>query len=342
MLNKRIDSWLIISLLLSATMLLNCSSSPQNSVMEKDALTLSSKIPMPDVSGRIDHIAYDAATHRAFVAALGNNTVEVVDLRTKKVAHSIRDLKEPQGIVYIPSSNRLVVANGDDGIVIFFDATTFQILSSVALKSDADNVRYDATSNLIYVGYGSGSIASIDAGTMKQTTGIPLDGHPESFQLAKQKNRLYVNVPDENKIQVADLTTHKVIANWKNTSASSNFPMALDENNNRLFVGCRSPAKLRVIDTKTGNELAVLNCAGDADDVFYNATDSLIFVSGGSGYIDVFKSENQNKISLINHITSASGARTSLWLPDEKKLLLAVPARSGNEAQLWIYDFKNY
>ena len=329
-------------MLTRAVMLLNCSSSTQNSAMEKDVFTLSARIPMPEVSGRIDHIAYDAATHRAFVAALGNNTVEVVDINGKNIAHTITGLKEPQGIAYLPATNRLIVANGDDGSCIFFDATTFKIIITIDLKGDADNVRYDPGSGLLNVGYGSGGIAIIDANTMKETARIPLDGHPESFQLDKQENRLYVNVPDENKIQVADLTTRKIIANWKNSTASSNFPMALDENHNRLFVGCRSPAKLRVIDTKTGNDLAAVKCVGDADDVFYNAADSLIFVSGGSGYIDVFKSESQNKISLINHIASAIGARTSLWLPDEKKLLLAVPARSGNEAHLWIYDFKTY
>jgi len=67
-----------------------------------------------------------------------------------------------------------------------------------------------------------------------------LDGHPESFQLSKKQNRLHINVPDADEIEVADLSSHSVIAKWKNTNASSNFPMALDEQNNRLFIGCRS------------------------------------------------------------------------------------------------------
>lgn len=341
MLHKRTSFLTSLSLLLIATMLLNCASSSQNPAMEKDVLMLSAEIPLPNVSGRIDHIAYDAVHHLAFIAALGNNTVEVADLNAKKAVHTITGLKEPQGILYIPASNRLVVANGDDGTCIFFDATAFQILTSLDLKGDADNVRYDAGSGLLYVGYGSGGIAIIDAATMKQTASISLDGHPESFQLDKKQNRLYVNVPDAGKIQVADLTTGKVIANWKNTSASSNFPMAADEENHRLFVGCRRPAKLRVIDTKTGSDLAVTNCVGDADDVFYNATDSLIFISGGNGYIEVFRSESQNKFTLINKIVTRDGARTCVWLPNENKLLLAVPARNGKEAALWIYDFKS-
>jgi DNA-binding beta-propeller fold protein YncE len=72
-------------------------------------------IPLPNVEGRIDHFGIDVAGQRLFVAALGNNTVEVLDLRQGKRLTTITGLKEPQGIFYVPNSNRLFVANGDDG-----------------------------------------------------------------------------------------------------------------------------------------------------------------------------------------------------------------------------------
>ena len=105
----------------------------------------------------------------------------------------------------------------------FFDAKNFSQLSSIDLKDDADNIRYDATTNLLYIGCGSGAIAIIDANTMKQVASIPPDGHPESFQLSKKQNRIYINVPDADEIEVADLSSRSVIAKWKNTNASSNF-----------------------------------------------------------------------------------------------------------------------
>lgn len=274
--------------------------------------------------------------HLAFIAALGNNTVEVVNINTKELVHTIKGFKAPQGIAYLPSSNRLVVANAGAGIVNFFDAYDFKIIASVDLKDDADNVRYDASENLIYVGYGSGRIAIIDANTMKLISQIQLDGHPESFQIDKKQNRLYINVPDADEIEVADIATKKVINKWKNTTASSNFPMALDEGNNRLFIGCRNPATLKILDTKTGKDIQSLSCSGDADDVFYDAEKNLVFVSAGHKYIDVFKN-NGTQLTHINHIVTSSGARTSLLLPSEKKLLLAVPAHGNNLASLWIY-----
>ncbi len=325
----------LISALLIFFISFNCSPPGSNMNAEDSILTLTAKITMPGVGGRIDHITYDPINHLAFVAALGNNTIEVINTNTKQVVHTIKGLHEPQGVAYIPSLQRLVVANGDNGECIFFETKNYTQISLVDLKHDADNIRYDATTNLLYSGYGSGGIAIIDAGTMKQIASIPLDGHPESFQLDKKQNRIYINVPDADEIEVADLSSHTIAAKWKNINASSNFPMALDEENHRLFVACRSPATLRMIDTQTGKDIQSIDCSGDADDVFYYA-DSLVFVSAGKGFIDVFKAGKQ--LQHIDHVPTSSGARTSLLLPSENKLLLAVPARNGNPAALWIYS----
>jgi YVTN family beta-propeller protein len=318
---------------------LNCNSQVLNNYAEKEKLTLVSKIVLPSVRGRIDHITFDAINHLAFIAALGNNTVEVVNTATRQVVYTIKGLHEPQGVIYIPSLKKLTVANGDNGDCIFFDAKNYTQSGIVHLKRDADNIRYDAASQLLYVGYGEGGIAVIDANSMKQIADIPLDDHPESFQLSKKQNRVYINVPGANEIEVVELSANKVIAKWKNTSASSNFPMALDEINNRLFIGCRNPAKLRMVNAETGKDISVVNCSGDADDVFYNASDSLVFVSAGRGFIDVFKAHEKELVQ-IDHIKTTSGTRTSLLLPFEKKFLLAVPDHLGSPAALWIYNLE--
>ena len=181
---------------------LRCNSQDLSNNIEKEKLTLVSKISLPGVTGRIDHISYDPVNQLAFMAALGNNTVEIVDVNTKRVVRTIPGLHEPQGVVYIPSSKKLVIANGDNGDCIFFDVATYRQLGVVHLKSDADNIRFDSTSQLLYVGYGSGAIAIIDANSMKLVGEIPLDGHPESFQLSKKQNRIYINVPDADEIEV--------------------------------------------------------------------------------------------------------------------------------------------
>jgi YVTN family beta-propeller protein len=317
----------------------SCATPDNNTNIEPNVLTLTAKIILPNVSGRIDHIAFDVFNELAFVAALGNNTIEVVNIKTNEVVHTIKGLREPQGVAYIPLLKRLVVANDGDGKCIFFDATTYQQLKVIDLKDDADNVRYDETSHLVYVGYGSGGIAIIDANTMNEIASIPLDGHPESFQLDKKQNRIYVNVPDADEIEVADLSTRAVVSKWKNVTASSNFPMALDTNNDRLFIGCRNPATLHVVNTQTGKETNTLNCSGDADDVFYDG-DNLVFLSAGRGFIDVLKTNEKSELTRINHIATRSGARTSLFIPSEKILFVAVPQHSGEPAELWVFKLK--
>jgi len=332
----------IIPILLA---LLSCHSGPDTtqpdtSHLEKDVLHLETKISLPGVKGRIDHLAYDAAGHRVFIAALGNNTVEVVDLPGKARMHTITGLHEPQGVLYIPSLQRLVVANGGDGNCVFFNGQTYMETGRIALGDDADNVRYNAPSKQVCVGYGNGAIAVIDPEQMKKVADIPLKGHPESFQLTGS-GRLLVNVPDANAIMAADLGTVKVtdtwrsnkVTNiWRNNGASANFPLALDEKGDRLFIVYRHPAQVQMLDIRTGQTLQSMPCVGDADDAFYSAKDNLLFVSGGEGYIDVFR-----RNTLINHIPTRKGARTCLWLPEERQLLLAVPARGSGEAALWVY-----
>src|SRR6266487_1140209 len=151
-------------------------------------LKLSQTIPLPGVEGRIDHMSVDVKGQRLFVAALGNNTVEVVDLAQGKRSRSITGLKEPQGIVYIPALDQVVVANGADGTVRTLDARSFTTISSLDLGDDADNVRYDSTLGRLVVGYGDGALGIIDLKTHKVISSIKLSGHPESFQLEKSRH----------------------------------------------------------------------------------------------------------------------------------------------------------
>src|SRR5690349_7400884 len=79
---------------------------------EPSTLALAKTIPLPGVKGRFDHFAIDAKHQRLFVAALGNNSLEIVDLAAGKRLHSIEGLHKPQGVLYLAEPNRIYVANG--------------------------------------------------------------------------------------------------------------------------------------------------------------------------------------------------------------------------------------
>lgn len=324
---------------LSALMAL---STPDSSLQNQDGKMLSQAgiIPLTGIKGRIDHMAFDIKRQFLYVAALGNNTVEVVDLKNKKVVHSIKGLSEPQGIRYIAENNAIFIANGNTGECDIFDADSYKKITTIKLEGDADNVRYDSVNSKIYVGYGEGGIAVIDARSFKQLADVKLTGHPESFQLDAEAGKLFVNVPDSRMLVTIDLMKNTIINKLKFEAASANFPMALDSKNHRLFIGCRNPAKLLVINSESGNIVSQINIDSDTDDVFYDYQCNQIFVSCGSGYVDVIKQDGPDKYEVTSRVESRSGARTSLFIQELDQLIVAAPARSGNEAMLLIFKNK--
>ena len=304
--------------------------------VESPPLRLERKIEMPDVGGRIDHLSIDVEAGRLFMAALGNDTVEVVDIDAGKRVGTIRGVAEPQGLLFVPTTNRLFVANGKDGSVRVFDGTTFAALQTIALGDDADNVRLDPTSRHVWVGYGDGALAALDANG-KKVADIPLGAHPESFQLETNGPRIFVNVPNAGKIAVVERATGAVVASWPTGDASANFPMSLDETDKRLFVVCRRPPRLLALDTDRGAIVASLPTIGDADDVFYDAAARHIYVSGGEGAIGVYRQADADHYTEAARIETVKGARTSFFSADLRRLFLAVRRQGSSPAAIWTY-----
>lgn len=300
-------------------------------------LRLERTIPLPGVKGRIDHLSFDADHQRLFVAALGNNTVEVIDLKSGKVVHTIGGLAEPQGVLYEPQRKRLWVANGSDGKVRIFDGLTFQPQRAIELGDDADNIRRDSTTQSIFVGYGSGGIAIFDSDA-NRVGDIKLNAHPESFQLDKNDPRMFVNLPHSQRVAVIDRARPAVMESWTTDDAQSNFPMALDEADRRLFIVCRKPAELLVLDTGSGAVVAKLAVVGDSDDVFYDGKRKRIYASGGDGAITVYRQQDADHYSKLAQIETVKGARTSLFVPELNRFFLAVRQEGESAAAIRVYE----
>jgi DNA-binding beta-propeller fold protein YncE len=304
---------------------------------EEKAFKLKQTITLPGVEGRIDHLALDPSGERLFVCALGNNTLEVLDLRKGERIHSITGLGAPQGIAYIPEFNRLFVANDKGGICKIYDGKSFQEVGQLDFKDDADNVRYDDAAKKIYVGFGTGGIAILNAPDGKEIGSIKLSAHPEAFELEKNGHRIFVNVPNSRDVAVIDRDKREVVARWKTDLAFGNFPMALDEANHRLFVGCRLPSKLVVLDTDSGDVVAKIDISGDPDDVFYDAKRHRIYAICGAGKIDVVEQIDPKTYKTSTKVDTAEGARTGLFIPERDTLVVAVPHRGSQQAEIRWY-----
>jgi DNA-binding beta-propeller fold protein YncE len=273
------------------------------------------------------------------MSALGNHTVEVLDVQNGKRLHTIPDLEEPQGLLYDPSSNHLFAGCAKDGTTKVFAGATFQLLATVRFPGNSDNIRYDGRNQRIVVGYDAGALGLLDANG-KRLGDIPLDAHPESFQMEKSGDRVFVNVPNKQEIEVADLAKKSVISRWPVTSALRNYPMALDETHHRLLIGCRAPARMLAIDTETGKQTASVEIVGDTDDLFYDAAKNRVYVIGGEGAVDVFEQKDADHYNRIEHIATAAGARTGFFVADWGKLFVAVPHRGEQHATVLIYETK--
>src|SRR5256714_5273442 len=306
-------------------------SQDQPGAPEKGPLLLVQQIPLPNVGGRIDHFTFDGKRKRVIGAALGNNTVEVVDTFAGRDIHSITGAANPQGVVYVGEFDKLFVANGTDGKLRIYDGDSFKLLNTVDIGEDADNVRYDPAEKRVYVAFGGdeeGSIAVIDAASGKRLEDVAkLDAHPESFQIATSKPVIYANIATKAKVVVIDRNTHKV-TDWPLRNGKANYPMALDEADHRLFVVTRKPAQLVVLDSDSGAMVASVPCVNDSDDLYYDTARKRIYAPGGGGFISVVQQIDPDHYQSLAKIPTTIGARTGLWHEKRDRFYLAVSACS--------------
>ena len=311
---------------------------PSAAQHELPPLQLIQRIPAPNVTGRIDHFTAYPKRRLLIFAALGNNSLEIVNTFEGRIVQSIKGLDEPQGVVYVPEFDKIFVANAGNGMVNVYDGKTYALRKSIAMgeESDTDNLRWDEASKRVFVGI-VGGIAMIDAAT---ETHVENDlkgsgGHSESFQLEKKGSRIFVNVPeDDSVVNVIDRKTG-ALTKWELNGAKANFPMALDEDDHRLFVVTRRPPLLIVLDTDTGKEIARVPVGGSCDDVYFDPDRKRIYALGGEGFISVVQQNDPNHYALKANIPTTVGVRTGVFFGTS--LYAGVPAAGLEPAQIWNY-----
>jgi DNA-binding beta-propeller fold protein YncE len=237
---------------------------------------------------------------------------------------------------YDAATDTLYVANAGDGSVRLFKGADLSPAGRVELGSDADNVRVDSKAGRVFIGYGDGALAIIDTRTHDKIASVPLKAHPESFQLDRDTGRIFVNVPNSGAIEVVDRTSGQEIASWPTPGRSANFAMALDYVRRHVLVAFRQPAELGVFSAADGSLISDIATCGDVDDLFVDTKRDRIYISCGGGFVDVLAADGTPYRETV-HIVTAVGARTSLFVPELDRLLLAVPARGETPAAIWVF-----
>lgn len=291
------------------------------------------RIELAGIRGRLDHLAIDLQGQRLFVAALGADEVELIDLRIGRRIARLRGLSEPQGVVYVPSLRRLFVAAGASGEVVAFEGD--KRVGVVPGLRDADNMRFDASTGQVVVGYDHG-LAAIDPATLAVVRRMSLPGHPEAFELAERGPAIYVNVPEVGRVAVLDRVSGKVTSEWRLGAVASNYPMALDEQSHRLAIGTRRPSRLLTYDTTSGRLLDDSPTCGDVDDLFFEREGTRLLAVCGEGVVDLLAG-GAPKDGAVRRIETAAGARTGLFVPSTRTLYVAVPQTWTSAAQVRVY-----
>jgi DNA-binding beta-propeller fold protein YncE len=297
----------------------------------------------PDIKGRIDHFSADPKRKRMFVAAVGDNTVEVFDVFGSKLIHSITGFEGPKTPVFIAEFDKLFVISTTDAKVRIFDGGTYALRKTIDLPGDFEMMRYDPTTKKVFVGWGdpkgNGGIAQIDPATeelLKQN--YDTSGSPESFEVEASGSHIFANVPDAGNVVVSiDLNTGET-KKWPVKGGRKNVSMALDEAHHRLFTITRKTPVMAVFDTETGQEVAEMPVVGDSADVFYDKNRKRIYVIGGWGYISVIQQKDPDHYELLENVTTPPGTRTGYFYVKRDLLYVGVQPKGGKPAEIWTFE----
>jgi DNA-binding beta-propeller fold protein YncE len=298
-------------------------------------------IALKGPTGGLDHLALDAKRSRLFIANTVNDSLDVVDLKGGKLLKQIPGQGRIRGIDYSPEVDRVFVGNGTGGVCNTFDGDSYELLKSVPLGVDADNVRFNPRTQRIYVVHADTELAVIDAKDYTLRSPIALPKSLGAFRLEVGRPRMYVSAK-EGRVVVIDTDKDKVIDRFPVAPSGVNAAVAIDESNHRLFVGCRQNPALIVMDSDTGKILASVPIPGDVDDLSFDVRRGRIYASCGEAAIAVIRQVDADHYEALATIPTVAGARTSIFSPDSGQLYLAVPRRRDRPNQespeVWVYQ----
>jgi hypothetical protein len=300
-----------------------------------------------DVKGNFDHFGVDTKRNRLFATPEDFHAVLVFDLAQGKLIHQIDGIVRPHAVLYREDTDRLYVTDGGDGSVKVYDGESYKLMDRIPLLKDADSIGYDPSKKYLYVDNGGGDVhqtysmfSTIDMNSGKKIADLKIDGDTlEAMALDTYRPRIYINDKAKNEVVVVNRWKKTIIAEWPITLGKVNVTMALDEQRQRLFVGCRD-GKMVVLDTNTGKELQVLPITPGVDDTIYDPKSKRLYAIGG-GSVDIYDQISMDKYVSRGSISTGSKARTGRLVPQMNRLFVAAPQDGAQNARVVIFEATN-
>jgi DNA-binding beta-propeller fold protein YncE len=303
---------------------------------------------MPGFTGDFDHFGLDLKGNRLFLASENQKTVEVFDLRTGERIHSIPGFGQPLTMAYLAESNRLIVTDGGDtDAVELVDTKNYKIINTLKLGPGVDHGVYNPSNKYFYVENGGGAegkthvLTIIDTKSFKQVgeiAGLPGSSN-EGMVIDHAGKKLYVNLTGTDEIGVIDLNTRQFVARWPLPDAHVAHAITLDEANHRLFTATRKPPQLIVFNTDSGKVVTSLPCVGVNSDMSLDVARKRIYVTG-SDTASVFEQRDKDHYEHIAEVPTAFRAKSSIFVPQLKRLYVADSGKGKPDAKLALQVFE--
>lgn len=312
-------------------------------------LTLESNVNLPGYTGDFDHFAVDQERGRLLLAAEDHGTLEVFDLYTGKHLRTVNGFEAPHSILVRPGAKTILVTDSGKGMSKLLDASTYEVKGTVTLVPGADSIGYDPGANLVYIVTGgkdvdmkTSELAAVDPDTGEKKGALTLDdNHVEAMALEPDGNRLFINLTQTNMLAVIDRKTMKVLSMWPVPTAQQNAMVAFDAPRHRLYVGCRKPGMVVVMNSDTG---AVTNSAPSplrSDQILFDASANRLYSPGGEGFIAIYDTSDPDHLKTIDKVPTAPGAKTGILIPERKQLVLAAsPGDTKAMAKVLTFNVK--
>jgi DNA-binding beta-propeller fold protein YncE len=291
-------------------------------------LNLMQTIVLKGKAGKLDHLALDAKRDRLFLANTTNGTLDVVDLKAGTLLKQVPGQSGIQGVAYAADLDRVFVGLGSGSMCNIFDGADYKPLKTIRFN-DCDNVRYDPTRSQAYVAHAENALGVVDAKSFAVKGDIKLPGPAEGFQVLANKPRLFLAVPNPSQLVVIDPDKREVVGTHPITKAGGGHPIAIDEANGRLFVGCRKEPMVVVMDLESGKEITGVPVPEGIDDLSYDPKRKRLYASCAEGFVAVIRQLDADRYETAEKVATAKQAKTSLFDSDSGRLFVAVPRQEG-------------
>lgn len=278
---------------------------------------------------RVGNLTFDADKKRLFIAHPGN--VQVLDLNTGKQSDVIDSVQNPAAIALVGRIHKGYITNSTSDKITVFEYFSCRVMRTVPVSAkQPGSVVFDDYSNKLFVfGKAGNNISVIDVLTDKESAVINLEGVP-SAAVSDGRGLIYVTLENNSEIQVVDTRLKKVVNCFPLEAGVTPTAIAVDEDNNRLFVACRDSKKLMVLNTVNGIQVAEMEIGGGASGIVFDKKVKLVTTVNSDGTATVIQQLNANEYKLFQVITTQQGLNT-IALRDASHKLYISGTETGNK-----------